>query len=73
MSVLHVDLKAVYTFLYRPYGTCCAGKPFFYRYYVPNGTKCKPTNEGCRYFVPIPKYHLRKALRASRRAFTFGK
>ena len=30
-----------------PTGLVVIGKPYFYRYYVPNGTMCKHINEGC--------------------------
>ncbi len=32
-------------------GTYYIGKSFFYRYYVPNGTKCKLINEGAFYIA----------------------
>ena len=40
--------KSSLHFIYRPYGTWRFSRLSFYRYYVPNGTKCKPTNEGCQ-------------------------
>ncbi len=39
VSSLHIRLKAVYTFLFRSYGTCHIWQAVFYRYYVPNWTK----------------------------------
>jgi len=39
LGIFQNGLKAVYTFRFRPYGTCLISRPSCYRYYIPNGTK----------------------------------